>query len=203
MSDRVRTYLDVSGLPRHKMGPSELTWWGNLGFMVTEGTTLLICAVAYIYLRRNFESWPPLRTPLPDLLRPTLTLLALIAATIAAYLEARAAKRFDVDGIKLWGGIGVLLDAVVVLARWFELGASNTRWDNDAYGSIVWFTIGFHTTLLVLVFFEDLFYWLVAVTGRVDEKQCGHVVEKAEYAYFVLGIWIPLFVLLYFGPRFL
>ena len=43
-------------------------WWGTLGFMVIEGWTLALLAAMYFYIRQNFLTWPPLRTPLPSLL---------------------------------------------------------------------------------------------------------------------------------------
>jgi cytochrome c oxidase subunit 3 len=193
----------VSALPRHAFGPSEITWWGNISFMIIEGFTLVICAVVYLYLRRNFDSWPPLRTFSPDLIIPTASLFALILATVCANIEGSAARRYDLRGVQIWAGIGLAMDVVVLVLRWFELSSLNTRWDNDAYGSIVWFTIGFHATLLLLVFLEDFFFALVAWFKGIDAKQAGHVVEKAEYANFVCGIWILLYVLLYLSPHFI
>lgn len=203
MAETRRRLLDVSALPRHSSGPSELTWWGNVGFMVIEGFTLIICGIVYLYLRRNFDSWPPLRTFAPDLTIPTLSLLALVIATVFAHLEGHAGQRLDVPAAKLWGVCGVVMNAVVLVMRWFELSSLNTRWDNDAYGSIVWFTLGFHATLLVLVFLEDFFYTLVTFTKGLDAKEGGHMIEKAEYAYFVLAIWVVMYIIIYLSPRFI
>lgn len=203
MAEGERTVLDVSGLPRHEPGTSQLTWWGNIGFMITEGTTLAICAVTFIYLRRNFASWPPLRTEAPDLIIPTLSMLALVVASTVAWLEGRAARVLDRHGVRFFGTAGVVADIVVLILRGLELNSLNTRWDSDAYGSIVWFTLGFHTTLLVLVFFEDFFYMLVAWLKPLSQKHAAHIVEKAEYAVFVAAVWVVLYVLIYWSPRFL
>ncbi|HEX6560126.1 MAG TPA: hypothetical protein VF021_11705 [Longimicrobiales bacterium] len=203
MADIKRRTLDVSALPRHSFGPSEVTWWGNVGFMIIEGFTLMVCAVVYLYLRRNFQSWPPLRTSVPDLIIPTVSMLALIGGAVLAHLEARSARAFDLAGVRLWATVGVIADAVVLVLRFLELSSLNTRYDNDAYGSIVWFTLGFHGTLLALVFLEDLFFLLVPWLKGIDAKQAGHIVEKGAYAKFVAAIWIPLYVLIYLSPRFL
>jgi len=203
MAQFKRRTLDVSALPRHSFGPSEITWWGNLGFMIIEGFTLVLCAVVYLYVRRNFHSWPPLRTSVPDLIIPTASMLALIVAATFAHFESRAAKQFDLHGVRLWATIGVLMDAVVVTLRFLELSSLNTRYDGDAYGSIVWFTLGFHGTLLALVFLEDFFYMLVPWLKGIDAKQASHIVDKGEYAKFVAGIWIPLYVLIYLSPLFI
>ena len=33
---------DLADLPTHKFGPSSLTWWGVLGFMVIEGAAFAL-----------------------------------------------------------------------------------------------------------------------------------------------------------------
>ena len=43
-------------------------WWGTVGFMTIEGWTIALLVAAYLYLRQNYEAWPPLRTPNPSLL---------------------------------------------------------------------------------------------------------------------------------------
>lgn len=203
MAERERTVLDVSGLPHHEPGPSQLTWWGNLGFMLTEGTSILICAFAWFYLRRNFEAWPPLRTSNANLLIGTISILFLIAASTAAWIEGRAARMLDLRGVQLWGGIGVLLDLATLVFRGLEFNSLNTRWDTNAYGSIIWFTLGFHATLLLLVFLEDVFYFIVAVKHPLTQKHAAHIVEKAEYAVFVAAAGVFVYALIYWAPRFL
>lgn len=203
MIEKQWTLLDVSRLPRHAFGPRQITWWGNIAFMLIEGTTLVICAVTYLYLRRNFDAWPPNRTPPPGLLIPFISLLFLSASTAMAHVEGRCAKRGDLDAMRFWGLVGIGVSLIALVLRFLEFSVLNTRWDHDAYGSILWFTIGIHTTLLLLQFLEDIFFILLAYLEPIQPDHFSHVVEKAEYAYFVWAIWIPLFILLFLGPRFL
>jgi heme/copper-type cytochrome/quinol oxidase subunit 3 len=171
--------------------------------MIAEGTTLAICAAVYLYLRRNFESWPPLRTPPPDLLIPTISVIALVASVGIAVMMDRAAHAFDIARTRFWLLIGSAFDVILLTLRALEFNSLNTRWDNDAYGSIVWFTIGFHSTLLLLVFIEDLFIAGTFVKGPLEEKHFSDASDSAFYWYFVVAAWIPLYVLLYLGPRFM
>lgn len=203
MEPHGRKVLDVSGLPRNTVGPGEVTWWGNLGFMIVEGTTLLICAVAYIYLRRNFESWPPLRTPQPDVLVPTISLMLLFVSTWLAYREGVAARNREIDAMRKVGAISLTASAMVLVFRALEFGALNTRWDNDAYGSLLWFILGFHSTLLLLQFFEDTFYLYITFRGPVRDRHYGHIIDKAHYSVFVAAVWVPLYVMIYLAPRYI
>ena len=50
---------DVAGLPTHKFGPSSLTWWGIIGFMVIEGAAFGLAFAAYFFLMGHEQGWPP------------------------------------------------------------------------------------------------------------------------------------------------
>ena len=55
----MRAVADVASLPTTTFGNRGILWWGTLGFIVIEGSTLAICALTYFYLRKNFYTWPP------------------------------------------------------------------------------------------------------------------------------------------------
>ena len=203
MSELRRRVLDVEKLPTTSFGPGDHAWWGTVGFMVVEGTTLVICAVVYLYLRRNFASWPPLRTPPPELLIATISVLALVGSVAIAAVLDKAAHAFDLAKTRKWLWIGVAAEAVLVTLRLLEFTQLNTRWDHDAYGSIVWWTLGFHTTLLVLVLLEDLILASIFLFGPVEPKHFSDASDTTFYWYFVVGIWVPLYILIYLSPRFI
>ena len=56
---RYRPTIDVSNLPTFVFGREAITWWGTVGFAAIEGMSLVVCAVAYLYLRKNVYHWPP------------------------------------------------------------------------------------------------------------------------------------------------
>src|SRR3954463_7039925 len=92
---RGTTSLDVSALPTVTFGRKGLMWWGTVSFMVIEGWTLGLTVMSYFYVRQNVESWPPLRTPHPSLLIPTINLVVMLASLIPAWVAAKRAKAFD------------------------------------------------------------------------------------------------------------
>ena len=71
----LRPTFDASDLPTVVYGSRVITWWGTAGFMFAEAATLAACVASYYYIRRNFEAWPPLRTPLLTALGVGLTLI--------------------------------------------------------------------------------------------------------------------------------
>jgi heme/copper-type cytochrome/quinol oxidase subunit 3 len=92
---------------------------------------------------------------------------------------------------------------VLLIVRALEFNSLNTRWDNDAYGSIVWLTIGFHTTLLLVDFLESFFIGLIFWIGPIEEKHFVDADDDAYYWYFMVASWVPLYFLLYLSPRLL
>ena len=97
-----RSGVNVAALPTTVFGPRALLWWGTLSFMVIEGTTLFICVAAYLYLWRNFPTWPPEHTPRPSLLWPTIGLAVLLVSNIPLLLADKAARRLDVAALRRW-----------------------------------------------------------------------------------------------------
>jgi heme/copper-type cytochrome/quinol oxidase subunit 3 len=193
--------IDVSALPSTTFGHRAVTWWGTLGFMTAEGMTLIICAVAYLYVQRNFRTWPPEGTPLPSLTIPTLQ-VALMALSIPVMAwTAHAARRLDLERARL----GMLLSALFALAfcilRWFEFSALNTRWDSNAYGSTAWAIVFAHATLLVAQFFESSTMAVLLFVGPVEPKHLADVDDSCLYWYFMTGSWIVLYLLVFLSPR--
>src|SRR5215213_197506 len=95
-----RAVADVRNLPRTVFGNRALMWWGTMGFIIIEGTTLFICAVTYFYLRRNFTAWPPEHIYRPALLIPTIQILVMLLSIIPMRWVDRASSRIDIRGVR-------------------------------------------------------------------------------------------------------
>ena len=198
--ERART-VDVSDLPTDGFGTASATWWGTIGFMLIEGSSLALCALAYIYLSRRSPLWPPSGTPPPSLAVGTIMTAALLLSLIPAWILGRAARRLDKQGVMLWLITGTVVEAVLVALRAYELHALQFRWDGSAYGSAVWITIGFHTTLLVLDFGETLVFLALFLTAPIVKKHYADVADSVMYWFFIALIWVPLYFMLYVSPR--
>ena len=192
---------DVAELPTVTFGSKSLMWWGTLGFIVIEGWTTALLVVAYLYLRQNYETWPPLRTPYPSLLIPTINLLVMLVSCIPAYLVAQAARRLDEAAVKRWLLIMCLAVVPTIVLRWWELWAINTRWDTTAYGSAAWTIVGFHTSLLLLDVVDTLGLTLFYFIREMPARTYSDTVDNSNYWYFTVGLWVAIYLIVYVGPR--
>ncbi len=193
--------VDASRLPREGFTVTSPAWWGTLGFMVIEGSSLLLCAAAYVYLSRRSPAWPPPGTPPPDLRSGTVMMAALLVSLVPALILNRAARTLDRGVVLRWLLISLAVEAIVILLRVFELQALPVRWDHSAYGSTIWFTIGVHTTLLIFDLFESLGFTALFLWGPVDRRHFADVADAMMYWCFIVIVWVPLYFMLYLSPR--
>ena len=198
-----RAAIDVSGLPDFAFGPRALTWWGVMGFLCIEGTMLVLCFVSYFYLRTRVLEWPPAPVMPPRIFIPTINLVVLLASVIPMYLLAQAAKRLDKRKLILWTIVCDVFGIAFITIRAFEFGSLNVSWDTNAYGSIIWTIIVIHTFHLVSEVIETIVTTLLLLRGHTEPKYFVDSTDNALYWYFIIGIWIPCYVLIYLGPRFL
>ncbi|MBW3654467.1 MAG: cytochrome c oxidase subunit 3 [Gemmatimonadetes bacterium] len=195
--------VDVSGLPTVTFGHRSLLWWGTMAFVVIEGFTVLLMVASYFYLRTNEIEWPPGRTPNPDLLIPTLNTVLLLLVIVPMRMADKAAKRFDKGGVIRGLAIALAMAVAVAVLRWWEILALNVRWDTHAYGSVAWGVAVLHSTLLLVDVFETATLLALFAMGKAKRKHYPDASDAADYQYFLSAAWVPLYFILYWGPRLL
>ena len=198
-----RIVADVAGLPRTVFGHRSMMWWGTIGFIAIEGSTLFICVVSYFYLRRNFATWPPEHVFRPALLIPTIQAALMLLSNIPMRSADRAARRMDVNGVRQGFVICSVLAVIMTGLRWFEFQSLNVRWDSNAYGSVAWATVVSHGTLLLLETAETLAFTVLLFTGPIEERDLAGASDNALYWYFMSLVWIPLYVIVFLSPYFM
>ena len=198
-----RTVVDASRLPYNIFGTQAHSYWGTIGLMLSEGMTIAISLAAYLYLRKNFDTWPPKPIENPSLLIPTIALLFLLASNFIGYKLSKVAHAKDLSGIKFWMYLLALAGLVSLALRYFEFQSLNVRWDTNAYGSIAWGVLGFHTSLLVTDVLETCGFAGILFARRTQEKHFGHASENAMYWTFTTLAQVPVYVFVFLSPYYL
>jgi cytochrome c oxidase subunit III len=196
-----RRVLDVSGLSTVPFGRKSLTWWGTLGFMVIEGFTLALMSASYFYLRLNESAWPPGRTPVPDLLFPTLDAAWLLLVILPMLRAKRAAERRDRRAVGRWLLVATLMTVPALALRWLALLALQVRWDAHAYASAAWGVVVLHATLVVTDLFETGTLAAIFLSGRAEKKHYPDAADAADYQLYLSLAFVPLYLIVYWGPR--
>jgi cytochrome c oxidase subunit III len=200
---KTRAAVDVSALPYHVFGSQAHSYWATIGFMLSEGMTVAISIAAYLYLRKNFSTWPPKPIENPNLIIPTIAVIFLVATNFIGYKLDRAARAYDLRGTKFWMYMLAAAGLIAMVLRYFEFQSLNVRWDSNAYGSIAWGVLGFHTALLVTDVLETAGFAGILYARRTQEKHFGHASENAMYWAFTTLSQVPVYLLVFWSPRFL
>ena len=195
--------LDVSDLPPYDISSQSPLWWGQLCIDFIEGAMFCILIAAFLYTRLRLDVFPPPGDQFPHLMLPTLSLIALILSVPPAYFASKAAKENNRAGMIRNLALNLVFAAIAFVLRIFEWHSLNFNWQTDAYGSYVWAFLGLHS----FDFLADAIFTLVLlfliIIGRYAEKQRLGVHVDTVVWYFLVAIWIPIYVFIYWGPRIL
>ncbi len=199
---KLRFANDVAGLPTSKFGPSSLTWWGILGFMVIEGVSFALTFGAYFYLMGHEQGWPPEGRLPPDLLAGTIFTLVILVSEIPNTLIKKAARAGDVATIRrllpLMVGVGIAL----LIIRAFEFNSLNCLWYDNAYASIIWTILLLHATHLITDWMDTVVLWALIMTPLgYEPRRLVDIDENSMYWRYVWLLWIPVYLLIYWVPR--
>jgi cytochrome c oxidase subunit 3 len=195
--------VDVSELPdQGAFGHQGLIWWGTAGFMVIEGSMFVMVLITYFYLRLRVDEWPP-SLPNPDLFYGTLNLGVLLVSTLPNHLAKLAVEKLDLGPTRRWLVICVLFGVALLVIRGFEFTTLNCRWDDNAYGSMVWCLLILHTMHLATDVGDTTVLTVLTFTGPVTVRRFIDVSENGLYWYFIVLWWIPIYLTIYFAPRWL
>ena len=95
-----------------------------------------------------------------------------------------------------------VIGLVPLVLRGLEFTTLNLRWDQNAYGSIVWIILGLHTVHLITDVVDTVVLTALMFTRHGHGKRFSDVEDNAVYWDFVVISWLPIYVLLYGFPRF-
>jgi cytochrome c oxidase subunit III len=199
-AERRQHSLDVSDLPSYAFSHQSPMWWGTLGMIAIEGTVFALAIATYFYLRSHSDTWPMTALP-PDLLWGTINTAIMLGSLVPNHLAKKAAEKHEVFGVRLWLMAGLVFGAAFLAVRVMEFAALNVRWDSNAYGSIVWTLLGFHTAHLATDFADTVVLAVLFFTGPLEGKRFVDVSENAFYWYFVVWAWLPIYFVIYWGAR--
>ena len=197
---RHRPVQDLSGLPDYGFGSRMTPFWGTLGFMALEGVGFALASGSYLYLVWLNPQWPLADKP-PDLFWATLLTLVFLVSLWPNHIAKKNAKREDLSRVRGDLVLMSFIALVVLVVRAFEFGTLNIRWDQNAYGSIVWVLLGLHTAHLLTDAIDTFVLTALMFTRHGHGKRFSDVEDNAFYWDFVVLSWLPIYGLIYWVAR--
>jgi cytochrome c oxidase subunit I+III len=193
--------LDVAQLPRYGFSHRSLMWWGNVALCAIEGSAFAFMIVIYFYLRSLAQTWPS-GGAAPDLLWGTLNLAIILISAIPNYYADRAAIDHDLNKVRLLLILGCLCGLALCGVRALEFTTLNVRWDDSAYGSVVWMLLGLHTFNLVTDVADTMVLTAVMYKLPIEGKRFVDIAENSGYWDFIVVTWVPIYAVISWAPRF-
>jgi len=195
-----RYVLDVSVLPNYGYGTRSLTWWGLMGMIAIESTVFVLAVGTYFYLMAQVSEWPPGRRP-PDLEYGTVFTGVLLLSLIPNIWLQRQAEHERLPQVRVGLVIMSLIGVIASVVRAFEFTVLNVTWYDNAYGSIVLMLLGLHTVHVLTDLYDSLVLTVLMFTDHAKARRYVDTAENATYWYFVVYAWLPIYVVLYWLPR--
>ena len=201
--------IDVSELEPHVLDHRSPIWWANVLLLAIETTMFGLLIAAYFYLRMDFETWPPPRADKslyatdPKLFYATANTIVLLLSCIPMGIADWAALHRRTALVKIMMFLMVIFGLVTIALRFYEFSTLQFRWDDNAYAGIVWTIVGMHLLHLVTGTAENFIMCLWVWLKGLDDKHARDVRVGAVYWYWIAGIWLPLYAIVYFAVRWL
>ncbi|KLK93630.1 cytochrome C oxidase subunit III [Microvirga vignae] len=195
-----RIVLNARHMPSYSYGHRSPIWWGTLSFAAAEGMGFVMVVGAYFYLVFINGNWP-LSAPPPDLLWSSLFTVLMLASIWPNQMAKRDGEREDLSRSRRDLVIMSLIGLALLGIRVLELGTLHVRWDQNAYGSILWLLLGLHTLHLATDLGDTIVLTVLMFTRHGHGKRFSDVGDNAFYWYFVVASWPPIYVIIYWFPR--
>ncbi len=196
--------LDASELTRTAGDQRHPLIWGFLGMIAIELTVFTALAVSYFYLKMTADAWPPEPLGYPGWMLPTVNTLLLVSSSFVMHWSDKNIRRGEERKLAIGLTIGVVIAIVFLALKYVEYFIeTDYRWNDHAYGSIVWTIIGFHSAHVLAVALKTMVVAWLAWRSYFSQEWRLAVTANGLYWHFVVAVWIPLYVILYWSPRFL
>lgn len=203
--------IDVSELPSVLLDYHAPIWWGNTLLLVIETTMFGILVAVYFSVRMNLSPFPPPKVdhfpvnynPVPELIIPTINLIVLLVSLIPNVWLDLSARRKDLGAVKMALIITLIFNIASIILRFYEFDSLLFKWDDNAYGSVTWTILGVHLLHIIALRCEDLFLLAWTFANGLDDKHALDLIVTAVYWYWIVGVWVLLYTLVYLGSRFL
>ena len=199
---RHRPVQDVSGLPDYGFGSRMTTLWGTLGFMALEGIGFALASGAISISSGSTRSGRSQTSRRTFFGRPFSRPFCSSAFGLTRSPNETPSVRICRKSRRDLLIMSLVAIAVLAILRAFEFSTLHVRWDQNAYGSIVWVLLGLHTAHVLTDAIDTFVLTALMFTRHVHGKRFSDVEDNAIYWDFVVLSWLPIYVLIYWVPRF-
>jgi cytochrome c oxidase subunit III len=198
-----REGLDASRLPSVVFGHRNVSWLGNVFYMLIEGMMFALVIASYFYLRTRSITWPPGGHIPPSMGFGTANVVVFLISIVPARWIQLQAPSGDRAKIRLGLSVLLLFGLLAMVLRGFEFTALHCRWSDNAYASVIWILLGMHTGHLITEWIETAALLAISSTTKMSGPRLPDASTNSDYWYFVVGTGVVTAFVIYGTTRFL
>ena len=200
----MRTLAEIDAGRLKRLTPrTHPLWWGVAGAVAIELVVVANLLTSYFYLAEQNDAWSPEGIDPPAYLWASFVPIVLALSAVTMWWAGRGADAGNRRQLALGVTASCLLAMLALGFRGMQIGAFEVRWDEHAYGSIVWAIVGFHFTHVVSAIIGTAVVAVLAWRGYFSPERQLAVVVDTLYWYFVAAVSVPIYVVLFWVPRWL
>jgi len=189
--------VDATKLPLNLNDRRAPLWWGMVGLITIEAVLFASLIVSYFYLRFYAPAWPMGDISKPSLLLPSIGAIVLVVSSGPMVWADASIKKGNVRNLMTGLALSFVLGVAFLTLKFVEYSGYTYDWTTNAYGSITWTIVGFHSVHVIAVLLKVAVVFTAAAQGYFSAERNLGVRINGLYWHFVVAAWVPLFFTLY------
>ncbi|HSM54538.1 MAG TPA: cytochrome c oxidase subunit I [Candidatus Sulfomarinibacteraceae bacterium] len=173
---------------------------GVLFLLLIEAVVFASLISSYFYLRSGAAEWPLGGISEPELLLPTINTVVLLVSSIPIHFADSGIRKGNQFRLRAGLIAGFILGLIFLALKYVEYSNLDYTWATNAYGSIKWTIVGFHSAHVIALLLKTVVVGALAFQGYFNEERNAGVQANGIYWHFVVAVWIPLYATLYLAP---
>jgi heme/copper-type cytochrome/quinol oxidase subunit 3 len=148
------------------------------------------------------QTWPPEPVDPPGLLAGSLFTLLMLLSEIPNAIVKKAAEAQKLALVQTGLVLLVLIGVALGVLRGLEFGSLNVGWTDNPYGSVIWMLLLLHTVHVLTDWIDTTVLAALMFTPQgKSPRRFVDTSENALYWRFVWLSWLPIYLLIYWLPR--
>ncbi len=176
-------------------------YYGMLVFIAIETVEFGALISAYFYLRSGADHWPPGDIAPPHLLLPTIATVILLLTVIPTKIASDAIKKDDRRTFIIGTIVPIIMGVVFLALVIIDFSKLTINWSTNAYGSIIWFLVGYYVLFVFTSLVEDFVILVWGILGHFNSEHHSAVEIDGMNWYFTVAIWIFVYLTVFLSPH--
>jgi cytochrome c oxidase subunit III len=177
-------------------------WWGMMSLIATEAMIFAGLLGSYFFTQAGSKHWPLGGIEAPELGRPSIFTVVLLASSVPIVWGEAGIRRGDVGRLRLGLLLSFVLGTAFLVNQGLEFRDLTFGLRDNAYGSLFYGITGLHGLHVLVGLLMNLVVQAKASTGRIGAERHVTVTVFAMYWHFVDVVWIFVFSSLYLSPHY-